>query len=44
MYKHITDEIIMGRPAAFHFNPDTIESNIYQKKDERNPDDIQKKL
>ncbi len=43
MYRQITNEIIMVRPAAFHFNPDTIESNIYQKKDDRDPSLVQKK-
>ncbi len=43
MYKQITKEVLMVRPAAFHFNPDTVESNIYQKKDDTKPSIVQKK-
>lgn len=43
MFKHSTNEIIMVRPKAFHFNPSTIFSNVYQKKDNTDPKIVQQR-
>lgn len=37
-----TSNILMVRPANFGFNPETAESNFYQKRDARTPQEINK--
>lgn len=37
-----TSNILMVRPANFGFNPETAENNFYQKKDKRDPQEINK--
>ena len=39
--KHISSVILMVRPAHFGFNPETAESNFYQKRDSRAEKEIQ---
>lgn len=40
--KHISSVILMVRPAHFGFNPETAESNFYQKRDSRAEKEIQR--
>jgi hypothetical protein len=40
MIQQTTATILMVRPANFGFNPETASNNFYQKKDERNPSEI----
>ncbi|RPA68157.1 amidinotransferase [Cyclobacteriaceae bacterium YHN15] len=42
MIQQTTATILMVRPANFGFNPETATNNFYQKKDERNPSEINK--
>lgn len=42
MIQQTTSTILMVRPANFGFNPETASNNFYQKKDERNPSEINK--
>ncbi len=42
--KHIANKILMIRPAAFGFNPQTAESNAFQQKVDLSDKEIQKKV
>lgn len=43
MKKHVTNEVLMIRPAGFMFNEQTAVNNIYQNKDDKSPEDVQKR-
>lgn len=43
MYKHVSDEIIMVRPAGFYANPNTAADNIYQQESDESLESIQAK-
>lgn len=43
MYKHVSDEVIMIRPAGFYANPNTAADNIYQQESDESLDIIQRK-
>lgn len=43
MYRHLSDEIIMVRPAGFYANPNTAADNLYQKSSDESLESIQEK-
>lgn len=43
MHQHTTDQVVMIRPVAFHFNAETAVNNAYQYNDNAHPEDIQKR-
>lgn len=43
MKRHVTNEVLMIRPAAFKFNAETALNNQYQNNDDKNPEEVQKR-